>query len=312
MASRALRQRLTSAFSNCPRSTSTGHRSSPSIDSISTCAPSVRRSSRPTFTTRALRSTLCGLSGSLREKASRLRVRSAARPTALEIWPTRRRTDAVRLCVFLERIDVGHHDHQDVVEVVGDAAGELADRFHLLRLAKLGLQRLAMGDVDHDAAQAHDLAVGVAHRPEIALDREQRPVPSAEHRFGGGRRAFGCAASRSRPGDRPDRRRASGRRPGRDRRRRRSRTCAATRRWRSRCVHRSCFRGCRPAALRSAPGTSAPTAQLLQHPIARGDVVGRHQQRRPAAIFDRMHGLLDIDDRAVLLAMPQRRRRRAT
>ena len=111
-------------------------------------------------TTRALRSTLCGLSGSLREKASRLRVRSVARPIAVEMCPTRSPGGRGQVLLLLQRIDVGHHDHQDVVEVVGDAAGELADRFHLQRLLKLGLERLALRDIDDDAAQRHDLALG--------------------------------------------------------------------------------------------------------------------------------------------------------
>ena len=35
-------------------------------------------------------------------------------------------------------VDAADHDGQHIVEVVGDAAGQLADRFHLLDLAKLG------------------------------------------------------------------------------------------------------------------------------------------------------------------------------
>ena len=43
--------------------------------------------------------------------------------------------DAVR-----QQLDHAEDDGQDVVEVVSDAAGELADRLHLLRLAQLLLQ----------------------------------------------------------------------------------------------------------------------------------------------------------------------------
>ena len=40
------------------------------------------------------------------------------------------------------------HDHaQHIVEVVGDAAGELAQCFHLLRLPQLALDLLAPGDL---------------------------------------------------------------------------------------------------------------------------------------------------------------------
>ena len=41
-------------------------------------------------------------------------------------------------------VDAADHDRQHIVEVVGDAAGQLADRLHLLDLAKLGLGRLAL------------------------------------------------------------------------------------------------------------------------------------------------------------------------
>ena len=42
---------------------------------------------------------------------------------------------------------VAAHDGQEVVEIMRHAAGELADGFHLLRLAELGLQPAAFGDV---------------------------------------------------------------------------------------------------------------------------------------------------------------------
>ena len=41
-------------------------------------------------------------------------------------------------------VDAADHDRQHIVEVVRDAAGELADRLHLLDLAELGLGRLAL------------------------------------------------------------------------------------------------------------------------------------------------------------------------
>ena len=41
------------------------------------------------------------------------------------------------------KVDAADDDRQHVVEVVGDAAGQLADRFHLLDLAELGFGRLA-------------------------------------------------------------------------------------------------------------------------------------------------------------------------
>ena len=51
---------------------------------------------------------------------------------------------------------------QQVVEVVGDAAGQLPDRFHLLRLPELLLEPLQLGDVAREADQADDLVLRVA------------------------------------------------------------------------------------------------------------------------------------------------------
>ena len=52
-------------------------------------------------------------------------------------------------------VEVADHGGQNIVEIMGDAAGELADGFHLLRLAKLGFQLPALGDV----AERPDAAV---------------------------------------------------------------------------------------------------------------------------------------------------------
>ena len=63
--------------------------------------------------------------------------------------------------VVAQGVDVGHHQHEDVVEVVCHAAGELADRFHLLRL--------------------HELLAGAAfavHR--LLAHRDLRPDPTRE------------------------------------------------------------------------------------------------------------------------------------
>jgi hypothetical protein len=69
---------------------------------------------------------------------------------------------------------------QDVVEVVRDAAGELADGFHLLRLAQLRLELRALGV--RGQAGGHLLAdlqhvrlAPVEHRHQAHLDHESRP-----------------------------------------------------------------------------------------------------------------------------------------
>ena len=60
------------------------------------------------------------------------------------------------------------NDGEDVVEIMGDAAGELADGFHFLGLAQLGLKILPFGDV---ARITMDDADG--------RDREKRPGDGA-------------------------------------------------------------------------------------------------------------------------------------
>ena len=46
-----------------------------------------------------------------------------------------------------DELAVAHDGHQEVVEIVGHAAGQPAHRLHLLGLEELGLQGLAFGDV---------------------------------------------------------------------------------------------------------------------------------------------------------------------
>ena len=53
-----------------------------------------------------------------------------------------------------QEIAEADHRGQQVVEIVRDAAGELADRLHLLRLRELGLEVLLLGRVDEMQDQA--------------------------------------------------------------------------------------------------------------------------------------------------------------
>ena len=48
--------------------------------------------------------------------------------------------------VLAQQVEVAQHGHQQVVEVVGDPAGELADGLHLLRLPQLLLRSFARRD----------------------------------------------------------------------------------------------------------------------------------------------------------------------
>ena len=53
-----------------------------------------------------------------------------------------------------QQIEIAHHRHQQIVEIMRDAAGELADRFHLLRLPQLLLGLFARGDFLHQIGGA--------------------------------------------------------------------------------------------------------------------------------------------------------------
>src|SRR6478752_2262335 len=108
MASRALTARLSNAVTSCPESTSAGQASCWSFHSMSTCSPSVGRSRLAACVTVSLASVLVG---------NRIG----------------------------ENIDGAGDDGQKVVEVVCDAAGELSDGIHLLRVAQLLLELVALG-----------------------------------------------------------------------------------------------------------------------------------------------------------------------
>src|SRR5215204_4899252 len=110
MASRALSARLMSASSNSARSTRTGHSSGGTTAASRTCAP--------------IELAISGRTASRRSPTPAT--------TGVSIW--RRENDrfggAHALLIvgdeLLQRVDVPADDHQEVVEVVRDAAGELA------------------------------------------------------------------------------------------------------------------------------------------------------------------------------------------
>src|SRR5262249_34395299 len=85
-----------------------------------------------------------------------------------------------------QKLRVAADDHQQIVEVVGNAARQLAERFHLLRLRQLLLRALerclglpSLGDVARDVHEAGKGARLVADR----LDHGARPewAPVAPH-----------------------------------------------------------------------------------------------------------------------------------
>ena len=82
---------------------------------------------------------------------------------------------------LFQRLDVSAHDHQQVVEVVRDAAGQLAERIHLLRFGKLslhllkrGLRFAAFGDIARDLGETdqHALSSWMASITTLAQKNE--------------------------------------------------------------------------------------------------------------------------------------------
>ena len=97
--------------------------------------------------TTAFRSRTLGASICLRLKASSWRVSEVARSAALAISCAGPRDSGSLADALQQELAVAGDHHEQIVEVVGDAAGEPADGFHLLRLAELLLQGAAFGDV---------------------------------------------------------------------------------------------------------------------------------------------------------------------
>jgi len=71
---------------------------------------------------------------------------------------------------ILQDLDAAGDDGEEIVEVVRNAAGELADGIHLLRMAQLLLGRDLLGDVaDHHEMRAcvAPFAIGNPHLADL-------------------------------------------------------------------------------------------------------------------------------------------------
>ena len=75
-----------------------------------------------------------------------------------------------------DQVAVAHDDGQEVVEVVGDPAGQAADGLHLLRLPQLGLEALPLGDVLQDRQRPDRRAGGVPEEREREAALHPAPV----------------------------------------------------------------------------------------------------------------------------------------
>ena len=187
IASRAFTHRFSIANSNSPTSISTGHSSAPNSISTWMCPPSERSSISRMPLSWAARSIDSGLMGWRRENASSWCVSPVPRATARRI-PARTRSRCSAADVALQQLQAVREHRQQIVEVVCHAAGQLADRFQLLRLAKrlLGIPQpllvaQALGDVIHELVRTDALAVAIAQGAVAHL--VERGDPSPDHRI---------------------------------------------------------------------------------------------------------------------------------
>ena len=118
------------------------------------------------FFTVAFRSTGLGCSTCCRLNASSWRVSVAARVAVV---------GGVQ-----QQLDVAGDGREQIVEVVRDAAGELSDRLHLLRLAEPRRQLGTVGYVHHRADAAHGVALLVADHRAVVDDGGIAAVRSTE------------------------------------------------------------------------------------------------------------------------------------
>ena len=184
MASRALMTRLTSAISNSLTSTVTGQSVGVDVDQQPDIAAQARTSGlRGSNRAAGATSIASGLTRWRREKVSNCRVSVAPRWAASSIACAARVAFGSSVGELLQRLDMAGDDHQQIVEVVRDAAGELAERLHLLRLGELLLHPLErdlrvapLGDVAGDLGEADQLAVVVADRIDDDAGPEERAV----------------------------------------------------------------------------------------------------------------------------------------
>ena len=192
MASRALTARFTSTCSSWLGSASTGGRPSSTDTLRVTSSPSVRSSSdvMSSSTSRRSSTRLCTTSRRLNTSSWFVSL-DGALGGARHLLGVRAQR-AVGGQPVDDEAGVAADDREEVVEVVRDAAGELAHALEALGLAQLSLEALALG---HVAAVQHDaLQVGVV---ELARGDRLHGQPAAL-----ARRACATRAERqTRPAD---------------------------------------------------------------------------------------------------------------
>ena len=117
-----------------------------------------------------LRSRILGSRTVFRLKARSCLVKSDARSPALLIALRGPADWGVRGQFHEPNVGIAHHDAHEVVEVVGDTAGEQAECLHLLRLAELGFEVSVLCYVHRRAYHAEYFSGGVADREGAVMN----------------------------------------------------------------------------------------------------------------------------------------------
>ena len=113
---------------------------------------------------RSLMTMRCGCSGCRRAKASRLRVRSAPRCAASRALARELLLGGAAFLAVDQIVEIADDHQQQVVEVVGETAGELAQGLHLLGMTQLVFELPLVGDVFGECKQVFGRAGLVGDR----------------------------------------------------------------------------------------------------------------------------------------------------
>ena len=155
------------------------------VVTISMFSPSVRRSKSDIEARIVSILAPRGSSGWRREKTSSLCVKHGAAPGRIEgVGRPAMQPRLAFLGMALQHLKIAEHGGQQIVEVVRDAAGELADRFELLRLPQLRLGPLAL---------RHGLAALAVcrHQRFVGIEMADQEPKHEAHRQGEKHRAGG-------------------------------------------------------------------------------------------------------------------------
>ena len=145
------------------------------------CSPIIDASSFLTCETLALRSRICGVSTCFRLKARSCRVNGGTVASPANFLDVIAQHGVGRQLTE-DEFRVAHDRSQQVVEVVGDAAGEPPDCFHLVGLTKFALGPVALRNVLDDRDEVTRLA-GDTTVDADGQSRPDEPIIFRRYRF---------------------------------------------------------------------------------------------------------------------------------